>query len=64
MNELLEIIRDESKDDETRWQAAYCYGLLLFAERVDDNTVRITNDTQEKLQTYLELLKLKREIPE
>ena len=40
MNELLEVIKDESKDFETRWQAAYCYGLLLFSERVDDGTVR------------------------
>jgi len=59
---LIKIMRDESIDLETRQRAAYCFGLLYFAESIDDGKVRIDNDTQNKLETYLQLLKLKREM--
>ena len=56
-------MRDESIDDETRHKAAYCLGLLYFAEPIDDQTMRITSDTANKLETYLALLKLAEEMP-
>jgi len=56
-------MRDESLDDETRQRAAYCLGLLYFAEPIDDQTVRITSNTLKKLETYLAVLKLAEEVP-
>ncbi len=61
--ELLKVLRDKSKSDEKRSQAAYLYGLLMFAERIDDKTVRVTSDTQEKLRTYIAILRCKQEVP-
>ena len=61
LKRLLRIVRDESKSDDERSKAAYLYGLLMFAERIDDKTVRITNDTQEKLETYVAILRLEQE---
>ena len=60
MDDLLKIMKDESLDFETRWRAAYCLGLLYFAEPIDDQTVRITSDTINKLETYLEMLRFQR----
>ena len=67
MDRLLKIMKDESVDPEKRWRAAICYGLLGFAEPlpvgkgepIDDKTVRITDDTVTKLQTYIALLRAK-----
>lgn len=61
---LLEIVNDESKDDEQRHRAAYMYGLLSFAERIDEKTVRINKDTHEKLATYIAILRLSQELKE
>lgn len=62
MDKLLEVIRDKSIDPEKRRRAAVCLGLLCFAEPVDDHTIRVTNDTVEKLQTYIKILRLKKEM--
>ena len=56
--ELLKIIKDEKKEETERARAAYIYGLLMFAEPIDDHTVRITSETQDKLNTYRSLLRL------
>ena len=55
--DLLKIIKDTSESDDERSKAAYMYGLLMFAERINDETVRITNNTQEKLQMYISFLR-------
>lgn len=62
MKDLLEIAKDKNEDDETRSKAAVCYCLLLFAERIDENTVRITSDTMARLGTYIKIMKLAEEV--
>ena len=64
LEELLEVVRDETKDDKERAQAAFIGLLLMFAEPIDDKTVHIDRGTQEKVETYLALLRLKQEMPE
>ena len=57
MKELLEIVKDKKADDEKRFEAAYMYGLLMFAEPINDKTVRITKETQEKLEMFVAFLR-------
>ncbi len=55
--ELLKVVKDEKADDEKRSRDAYMYGLLMFAEPIDDKTVRITKETQEKLEMFVAFLR-------
>ncbi len=62
MERLLTVMQDETEPLVKRQQAAYLYGLLLFAEPIDDETVRITNETAQKLGTYVDMLRSKQDM--
>ena len=42
--------------DEKRYEEIYCELLVSFADRIDDNTVRITPQTIENTENYISMM--------
>ena len=62
LENLLNIVKDETKSDEERSNAASIFGLLMFADKIEGGPLRITKETATALKTFFELLLLTEEI--
>ena len=64
LENLLNIVKDETKSEEERAKAAAIYGLLMFSDKIDGGPLRITKETAASLKKFIELLLLTEEIKE